>query len=737
MGGKARRDSHDAERRKGRLYIASIIVLALILRVLGIDRNAFWYDESHTYFIAKADLSQLLRALKTITSPPMYYVLLKVWLALTEGFLNPRVFSLLWGLLGIYWIHALGRRLFDRQVGLLAALFLAFSPFHLRYSLELRMYTMLVALMTASTILLWKILEKNRLRDWLLFSLVNGLCLWTKYHCVFYLLTEYLFLIAYGMHRRPPRFVWNFVVSSVLLFGIFLSPLLLILLARQIVTTGTYINWVPTPELLDLPRCFLIVFIYYFPTFEEHWTLWVGSLSFFALLAIARPRVASTLKEQRAFLLCLSLAVLPILMMYAISFTPYKFFYLVRYVIVSLVPFLLLIAAALARARRRRLRTVLTLIFLASSIVFSIIQLYKPSGADWRKITRIIDSRVGPDDLLFANPVWWMESYNYYSDYRHRLVGFKDMIASGENPQEFFVIHFNHIGNEINSFPANLPEALKDFSDQEVLYRDEWYTLTRNTHVDMEGLRESFEEREKVRQAEKPKPKPEDESFVYRVTADSPIFENNRAFLPVEYTEEFVPYRWTTKPEFSLKLLMPLDVGDYKLYLGLNPTMMRLIDDFKFEVGINEEEPFPIDYSHFYEPVPFLFKVREPTLELRLNFRSTIFRPGGEGTEKDLRRLGFQLVWIQVEPFEPTLKSWDRYRYGIDFGSKHDKPFIVEGFDQPESEDRPFRWTHRRAVVRLPMSREDLESFSRLCILTRNNKPARQRPTTLYVYVNG
>ena len=75
--------------------------------------------------------------------PPLYYILLHFWMKLGDNAVTARSLSALTGALTIPAIYWLGRRLAGRDVGLLAALLLALSPFHVRFAQETRMYTLL------------------------------------------------------------------------------------------------------------------------------------------------------------------------------------------------------------------------------------------------------------------------------------------------------------------------------------------------------------------------------------------------------------------------------------------------------------------------------------------------------------------------------------------------------------------------------------------------------------------
>jgi mannosyltransferase len=75
---------------------------------------------------------------------PLYFFLLRGWIALAgSGEFALRFFSLGLGVLLVPLTYALGRRLFERGVGMGAALGAAFSPYLLWYGQEVKMYTLL------------------------------------------------------------------------------------------------------------------------------------------------------------------------------------------------------------------------------------------------------------------------------------------------------------------------------------------------------------------------------------------------------------------------------------------------------------------------------------------------------------------------------------------------------------------------------------------------------------------
>ncbi len=118
-----------------------ILLLALLLRLPLLD-GSFWLDEAAQALESARPLSQQFNIRDDFQPPLLHlitFVALRVdtaeWWLRTWGALIP-------GLLSIVATYALGSVLYNRQTGLIAALLLATSSFHIFYSQELRPYAL-------------------------------------------------------------------------------------------------------------------------------------------------------------------------------------------------------------------------------------------------------------------------------------------------------------------------------------------------------------------------------------------------------------------------------------------------------------------------------------------------------------------------------------------------------------------------------------------------------------------
>ena len=125
--------------------LGAVTVLGFLLRVWEIGAKGLWLDEAFSVWLGWQPLRELLAwVVKIDQHPPLYYTLLHFWMKIAGDSPNDvRMLSAILGTLTIPVMFLLGRRLMGTTVGLLAALILALSPFHVRFAQETRMYTTL------------------------------------------------------------------------------------------------------------------------------------------------------------------------------------------------------------------------------------------------------------------------------------------------------------------------------------------------------------------------------------------------------------------------------------------------------------------------------------------------------------------------------------------------------------------------------------------------------------------
>ncbi len=142
-----------------------VLLIAFALRLWQLGAQSLWYDEAVSVFIAQQPLPDLIAHTAGDVHPPLYYILLHVWLALAGSTeFAAAYFSLFFGVLLVALVCRLARDQFGTNAGVIAAFLVALSSFNLWYSQEVRMYTLVACLAVLSLMLmarLWEFRERG------------------------------------------------------------------------------------------------------------------------------------------------------------------------------------------------------------------------------------------------------------------------------------------------------------------------------------------------------------------------------------------------------------------------------------------------------------------------------------------------------------------------------------------------------------------------------------------------
>ena len=194
-------------------WLLSLIFIfhAAWLGMRQLDSDLFWFDEmiqlhrSTGDIYGPVDFAEVLSRVRGSQSwPPVHSFAAAAWGMVSgwSGFAT-RYLSLEAGLLSIAVAYALGRDMFSRQAGLIAAVLMASAAFFIYYMHEFRGYTMLVLFSTASVWFYWRTLVFSRHRNVMRFLLFMSLLLTlhTHYGAVF----TPLIIGLYHLFLKKPR----------------------------------------------------------------------------------------------------------------------------------------------------------------------------------------------------------------------------------------------------------------------------------------------------------------------------------------------------------------------------------------------------------------------------------------------------------------------------------------------------------------------------------------------------
>lgn len=241
--------------------IAAILLLAFVVRLLGVDSRPIWYDEAFSILFSEKGLGAMLYGTLAPTGagsadihPLGYYTLLWLWMkAFGDSLVAVRLLSILSGLCTVYLIYLIAlERLSDTGVAHLSALFASLSPFLVHYAQEIRMYSFLAMWLLLATYAYLRGSKPGGWRWWLVFSISAALAQYTHNLAAFYLIALALLPVL----QRNGKVLTRLITASLGALILYL-PWGLHLPAQFSKIQSAY--WVERP---DVSRWFTLLLVY-------------------------------------------------------------------------------------------------------------------------------------------------------------------------------------------------------------------------------------------------------------------------------------------------------------------------------------------------------------------------------------------------------------------------------------------------------------------------------------------
>ena len=152
--------------------------------------QSLWRDEAFSVWIARDSLSELIRRTSGDFNPPLYYVLLHYWMRIFgKSEIALRGLSILFFILFLFVTYKFARKLFTTHAAAwTTTLFMLVNPMLLYFAFELRMYSLLVLLVTTSMYFLYT-------KQWKWYILSTTLGMYTQPFMGFVILAQSVYLV--------------------------------------------------------------------------------------------------------------------------------------------------------------------------------------------------------------------------------------------------------------------------------------------------------------------------------------------------------------------------------------------------------------------------------------------------------------------------------------------------------------------------------------------------------------
>jgi mannosyltransferase len=388
------------------LSVAAVLVVACVTSIVSIGRASFSLDESVSTTLARAPWSTFTQTvLHREANMSLYYVLLRLWVVFGHSEAVVRTLSVLAAVGAIAVIMAVTRRLFSRRVALIGGLLLCIDPLVVMFSQDARGYALSLLLVSASSAVFVVAVRRPvgpgesvvpaRWWIWVAYAVLSALAAYANFWAALVPLAHGASL-AFLPRRSAP---WRRLVPTGIGLGVLLVPLALLIHA----TDSSGVNWAAgssagklfTTARADLPH----------PVIDVGVFVVVGAVVW-AVAFLRRQPTTQELVSHRveawpvAFALCWMVVPLAVVVLLSLAYKPLL---VVRYLVICLPPFIMLVSYGLSRLRRSRATAALAGLVIVSVVGVGALYAHG-SPQDWRAAVASVAARAEPGDgvVIFA-----------------------------------------------------------------------------------------------------------------------------------------------------------------------------------------------------------------------------------------------------------------------------------------------------------------------------------------------
>lgn len=429
-----------------------ILLVATVLRFFKIDFQSLWMDELYTVNVAssKHSFSQIISEVNLRESYPyLYFFIMNTFFFLFGDTATvARIPSAIFGILAVWMIYKIGKELYSKNAGLIAATLLTFNQYAIYHSQEARAYSFYLLGLLVSYFYFIRFIKEDNKKNLLIYAISTGLLLNTNFFSVLNVLSQGIFMVfvLVSLDKNERRFFFKkmLIVSGITLLFFLPNAYKFYLLTKLI---ASFIPNASDEVLINILKEIISSSVYVIFIYSTLFTFFM--IKVFGQKKTTKPKEVLSNKLVFSYLIIFSWILFVLVIIVFKSYTGSSIF-LSRYFMSLLPPFILAISIALESIKNSQIRlSILALLVFFTAFDLIVVKKYYqyPSKTQFREASQLIIDKNKTDEPVFTSLKYW---YDYYLN---------------NNGVKFNVVEKPNLEIIINEMIAN-PGSIKPF----------WYT---------------------------------------------------------------------------------------------------------------------------------------------------------------------------------------------------------------------------------------------------------------------
>lgn len=407
-------------------------IFFFVFSILNIT-SSIWFDESYSAYLIRGDFGQIWDMTAQDVHPPFFYFALKMWSSIFgTSDVALRFMSVFFGLVAIVFIfHAL-KKWFGIKTASLGTFFAAISPMFIRYGQEMRMYTMVLAIVAMATYFLALALEKGTQKGakkfWIIYAILIAVGMWTHYFSAFAWIAHLVMIIVHfgGFKKifKNKKVFRTLVITYGLAVALYI-PWIPSFFAQIKSVQGGF--WIPPISFNSIADFFTSVLFFNKAQEVTGWGFVFGvALVVFFVIGFVKVWKKAQNKTKKKLIFVSLLASIPFVVMVVLSLPPLTSTFVDRYILYSIVALWILFGIIVSLLKTEWLKNILgVLVIIVAMFGVSFVEHREPRGYV-KDILAETFIAANDGEPIIANNVWTYYDGIFYSSEKHPIYLFDE-----------------------------------------------------------------------------------------------------------------------------------------------------------------------------------------------------------------------------------------------------------------------------------------------------------------------
>jgi len=404
------------------ILILIIFFICVFTRLYNFNGNDLWYDELLSYWVADPNIdwsTTISRNLEFNHGSQIAFTIILKFFFKIFGY-DPdlsRLVSILFGILTFPLLLILNKKIKNNNSTILLLLLFTLNSYLISYDHELRSYSFVVFIFTLNLIFFINLHKKNRLFDYVIFSLVNLIGLINHSFFAIIIFSEFIFLLlSYNNKNIIIRFLISQIIVTIFFYLISIKSIL-----NQIQIDQYWIQKVNLKFLID----------YYFSIFFSSKLLGIIYLTTF--FSVVFFNFKEFFKKNSLFNLLLIIIIFSYLIPLLYQFIKIPIL-TDRYIIFIVIPILLIISHGVLKLNNTKLKKLFIIILCFFTFGDAILKIQKKeiTKPEFKESLKYIGKSNTNDVLIEGDIVQYKLLKNYFRSINKEMVFLNEVNSDGK-----------------------------------------------------------------------------------------------------------------------------------------------------------------------------------------------------------------------------------------------------------------------------------------------------------------